>query len=386
MWMQTQQSFSFACAALAGLCGACSPEPAGTSAPPPPPDVSAAATAGSAGSGAAGAAGVTAAGQGAAGAAVANPVQAGSGGAGAANAAGAAGQSGQGSAGSGAGAGGSGGAAATAGAGGSAPVACPTTVMQPGEATSTVQVGGEARTFVLHVPQGYTGETPVPLVLDWHGLGSSGAGQASVSGYEALSDQEGFIVAWPNGVDRAWNIGPCCTTSRTVDDLAFARAIVEDVKARSCIDPKRVYSTGYSMGGGMSHYLACNAADLFAAVAPAAFDLLPEDEEPCHPTRPITVILFRGTLDPIVPYAGGASMPPNGLDVTIHFLGAEATFERWADLDGCTGTPMDTGGGCMTYSTCSEGAAVTLCTEQGGSHDPGDAKTGWEMLQAHPMP
>jgi polyhydroxybutyrate depolymerase len=258
--------------------------------------------------------------------------------------------------------------------------------MQPGEATSTVQVGGTARTFILHVPQSYTGKTPVPFVLDWHGLGSSGADQEGISGYKALSDQEGFIIAWPDGIDQAWNIGPCCTTSRTVDDLGFARAIVDDVKKRACIDPKRVYADGYSMGGGMSHYLACNAADIFAAVAPSAFDLLTEDEEPCRPTRPITVIFFRGTADPIVPYAGGASTPPNGLNVTIHFLGAEATFKRWAELDGCTGMPMDTGGGCMTYTECKEGAAVTLCTTQGGSHDPGDPKVGWEMLKKHPMP
>jgi polyhydroxybutyrate depolymerase len=48
--------------------------------------------------------------------------------------------------------------------------------------------------------------------------------------------------------------------------------------------------------------------------------------------------------------------------------------------------PTDTGGGCMTYSECKAGAAVTLCTTQGGSHDPGDPNVGWEMLKKHPMP
>jgi polyhydroxybutyrate depolymerase len=249
-----------------------------------------------------------------------------------------------------------------------------------------VQVGGTPRTFILHVPQSYTGKTPVPFVIDWHGLGSTGAGQARVSGYKALSDEEGFIIAWPNGIDQGWNLGPCCTISRSVDDLAFARAIVDDVREHACVDDRRVYAAGYSMGGGMSHHLACNAADVFAAVAPSAFDLLSEDEQPCHPTRPITVIGFRGTADPIVPYAGGASRPPNGLNVTIHFMGAEATFKRWAELDGCTGMPMDTGGGCMTYSACKEGVAVTLCTTPGGSHDPGDARVGWEMLKSHALP
>lgn len=284
------------------------------------------------------------------------------------------------------------GASASAGAGGmnaagaAAPVVCPTTVMPAGETTAMLQVGGMARTFILHVPSSYTGKTAVPLVLDWHGLGSSGSAQEGLSGYKALSDQEGFIVAWPNGLENAWNIGPCCTTSRDVDDLGFARAIVADIEQRACIDPKRVYSDGYSMGGGMSHYLACNAADIFAAVAPSAFDLLEEDEEPCKPARPISVISFRGTSDPIVPYGGGASMPPNGVNVTIHFLGAEATLKKWSELDGCMGMPMDTGNGCQTYSQCQQGTEVTLCTKQGGSHDPGDANQGWAFLKKHPMP
>jgi polyhydroxybutyrate depolymerase len=281
---------------------------------------------------------------------------------------------------------GGGAGAPTGGTGGSAPVTCPATVLPPGETTTTLQVGGVARTFILHVPQSYTGKTAVPFVIDWHSLGATGAAQESISGYKALSDQEGFIIAWPNGIDQAWNIGPCCTRSKSVDDLGFARAIVDDVKNRACVDPKRVYADGYSMGGGMSHYLACNAADIFAAVAPSAFDLLTEDEEPCHPARPITVIFFRGTADPLVPYAGGASSPPNGLNVTIHFLGAEGTFAKWATLNGCTDMPTDSGNGCKAYTQCKEDTEVTLCTKQGGSHDPGDPKIGWAMLKKHAMP
>lgn len=354
-------------------------------------------TAASAGQNAAGAGGVTAAGQGAAGTAVSNRMQAGSGTAGSANAAGTGGMNEQASAGSSAGTGGSsepaamagaGGSepAAMAGAGGSAPVTCPATVMPPGDTTTTLQVGGMARTYMLHIPSSYTGKTPVPLVLDWHGLGSSGAAQQRISGYKALSDQEGFIAAWPNGLDNAWNIGPCCTHSRSVDDLGFARAVVADIQRRACVDPKRVYADGYSMGGGMSYYLACNAADLFAAVAPSAFDLLAAEEQPCMPSRPISVISFRGTTDPIVPHAGGASRPPNGLNVTIHFQGAESTFEKWSQLNECTGAPVDGASGCRTYTQCKEGTEVTLCTKQGGGHDPGDAEQGWAFMEKHAMP
>jgi polyhydroxybutyrate depolymerase len=265
---------------------------------------------------------------------------------------------------------------------------CPaTSSLQHGDSSGTLQWGGQARTYVLHVPPGYTGQSPVPLVLDFHYILGTAQGEENVSGYASLADQEGFLVAFPQGIDDAWNIGPCCTTSRTVDDVGFARALVTQLKGQACIDPKRVYAVGFSMGGGMSDYLACNAADVFAAVAPSSFDLLTASEEPCTPSRPITEISFRGTADPVVPYAGGASMPPNGLNVTIHFLGAVGTFQRWAQIDQCTGSPSAAdSNGCQTYSQCGQGAEVTLCTIQGGGHSPGSAQQGWAMLKKHPMP
>lgn len=274
------------------------------------------------------------------------------------------------------------------GAGGSAPaeIVCPTMVMAPGETNGTVMVGGVARDYILHVPRGYTGKTPVPLVTDWHPILFDDTTEQGVSGYQALADQEGFVVVWPNGIDHAWNIGDCCTTSRTVDDVGFARALVAKLEQQLCIDPKRVYATGYSMGGGMSYKLACDAADLVAAIAPASFELMEDSEWPCHPSRPITVISTNGTLDGVVPYNGGDTNPPNGLMVVNHFIGAPKTFQKWAMLDGCTDQPTDAGGGCQTYKQCQAGVEVTLCTVQGGNHLPGDAPTEWATLKRFSLP
>jgi polyhydroxybutyrate depolymerase len=279
------------------------------------------------------------------------------------------------------------GVATDSGATASVVTCVPGSTLPAGDTNGTLQVGGTTRSYILHVPSTVTGKTPVPLVLDFHPILADDNYEASNSGYKALADQEGFVVAFPNGIDNAWNVGPCCTTSRTVDDLGFARALVTKIEAGGCIDPKRVHAVGYSMGGGMTLYLACNAADVFASVAPAAFDLLQDSEEPCHPSRPIAELAFRGTADPIVPYAGGASNPPNGLNVTIHFLGAEGTFQKWAQLDGCTGSPSAAdSNGCSTYSQCAAGVDVTLCTAQGGGHVTGSPQIAWTMLKAHPMP
>ncbi len=262
----------------------------------------------------------------------------------------------------------------------------PTANLAPGESNRTLQIGGVARKYLLHVPPGYNGKTPVPLVIDWHGLLLDGPAQRDLSGYAELADKEGFIVAFPTGIDQAWNVGPCCTTSRAVDDVAFARALVAEIEKLSCIDPKRVYSTGFSMGGGMTINLACRAADLFAAFAPAAFDLLIESEQACQPSRPVSIITFRGRNDFIVPYAGGESMPPNGLNVTIHFRGAEGTFDFWKKANGCMGTATMKGA-CETYTNCAAGTETALCRgDDLVGHVPGDAATGWATLKRFVLP
>jgi polyhydroxybutyrate depolymerase len=263
---------------------------------------------------------------------------------------------------------------------------CPETSLVLGDNEGALQVGDTARTYVVRLPANYAGTTPVPLVLDFHGLGESPAVEAANSGYLELAEQEGFVVAWPQGIEDSWNIGPCCTTE-AVDDVGFARALVGQIQQDACIDAKRIYATGYVMGGGLALYLGCNAADVFAGVACSGFDLLVESEAPCQPVRPITEISFRGTEDPVMPYEGGTGSPPNGLDVTVTTLGAVGTFERWAELNQCTGSPSAAdSNGCSTYSQCQDGVEVVLCTTEGGGVDWGSAEIAWNVLQARPLP
>ena len=166
--------------------------------------------------------------------------------------------------------------------------------------------------------------------------------------------------------------------------MAFARAVVAQIQTIACIDPVRVYAVGVLTGGGMAHYLACHAADVFAAVAPAAFDLLEENVNDCNPPRPITVISFRGTADSRVPYAGGPSSLVPGMPVT--FLGAQATFEAWARIDRCVGAASQPDAdGCSSYAGCQAGVEVILCTKEGGREEPGDASIAWPVLKRHTL-
>ncbi len=264
---------------------------------------------------------------------------------------------------------------------------CLATTLQPGDNDRAVVIGELTRRFVVRLPEDVDEKSPVPLLLDFHTLGGSPAEQAESSGFAELADREGFIVAWPSGVDNAWNIGPCCTSDRSVDDVAFVRVVVDRIQAEACVDRRRVYAAGVANGGGMAYELACNAADVLAGIAPSGFDLLVESQQPCEPSRPVTVIAFRGTADEIVPYEGGDYQAPSDPDVTMSFLGAVGTFERWAELNGCAGAPSTPDdNGCATYSDCAEGAAVTLCTTEGGGMDWADPEMAWEALKDHALP
>ncbi len=264
---------------------------------------------------------------------------------------------------------------------------CPSPALQSGDSTQTVLVNGRSRSYVLHVPAQYDGSKRVPLVVDFHALNGSGTWERSSSPYPAQTDPEEVVMAFPNGLSgpsgSAWNVGPCCV--QNVDDVAFAKALVLQVETTACIDPKRIYAVGTSMGGGMAYYVACHAADVFAGVAPAAFDLLQEQVPDCQPARPITVISFRGTADTLVPYAGGASSVVPGMPVT--FLGAQATFQKWADIDQCSGAPSaPDSNGCSTYSSCQGAVEVVLCTKQGGGQEAGNAGIAWPVLKRHALP
>ena len=248
-----------------------------------------------------------------------------------------------------------------------------------------VTVDGKKRTFIMHIPSAYKGDKPVPLVIDYHPIGGSGNGEYGSSPYKAKTDPEGVITLYPDGTSKpggmgnGWNVGPCCSND---DDVKFSYAMIDKLKEIACIDPQRIYATGFSMGGGMSNHVACMMSDVFAAVAPAAMDLNKTNSAACKMSRPISVINFRGTNDPVCRYQGGDS----GFNDGLNFLGAEGTFKFWAEKNECQGSPTKNSNGCDEYSNCKDGTKVVLCTKQGGGHDYGDASIGWPFLKQFTLP
>jgi poly(3-hydroxybutyrate) depolymerase len=241
------------------------------------------------------------------------------------------------------------------------------------------------RSYNLYVPNSYPTNKLVPLVLRFHGLGGNGGSEINSTGYKGVADQEGFILvaatgaAGPSG--NAWNVGTCCTSDRNVDDVAFAKAIIEEVKKVANIDKSRIYATGFSMGGGMTHYLACHASDVFAAFAPEAFDLLKENVNQCNPGRAVPILAQRATNDSLVKYAGGQDCLTG---TCINFLGAVATNDVWKQKNGCT-TATKTDGQCVINTQCTNGVETGLCSNTVG-HAPASATIGWNFLKKFTLP
>lgn len=251
---------------------------------------------------------------------------------------------------------------------GPGPVSCPAGTLPPGRYNGvTLDHGGESRSYDLYVPETVDVTQPATLVLNFHGLYGNPGQQAMFSQYDAAAAAAGVIVAYPAGISNSWNTGLCCggAQSSGVDDVGFARTVVQHVGLGSCIDSSRVFAIGMSNGGHMAHRLACEAADVFAGVASVAGVLTMLQ---CNPSRPISVQQFHGTADSIVQYGG----------IGPGFPGAEDMMQGWAARNGCAPVPNVThqqgNSTCETWTACDDGVEVTLCTVEGGGHCwPGNA-------------
>jgi polyhydroxybutyrate depolymerase len=228
-----------------------------------------------------------------------------------------------------------------------------------------------ARQYKVHVPPGYDAQLPTPLVFCFHGL-SQNAVSFCVDGSDMIgkADELGYVLVMPNGFENSWNAGTCCGTAsaRRLDDVALVRAIVAEVGTHLNVDLDRIYATGFSNGGYLSLRLACEAADLVAAVAPGSGAIGTNDNGggtnamsdfvACEPTQPVSVLAFHGTEDTLVPYA-------------LH----QPTMAHLAAANGCTMTttgalepPSSGDTTCLAYAECPAGGEVTGCTVAGGGH------------------
>jgi polyhydroxybutyrate depolymerase len=273
----------------------------------------------------------------------------------------------------------------------------------PDARPGTSPVFGGARPAALTVPAGYDPATPTPLVVVLHGRFTSPDYIVPILQLDRLSTVHGALLIAPDGTSDPsgnyfWNATDACCDlyDQGPDDVAYLTSLIAEVRAAYNVDPARIYLIGHSNGAFMSLRLACEHADVFAAVVSiAGANAL--DPAACQPSKPVSVLQLHGDRDETILYAGGALTQRNG-DVAP-YPSAQATVEAWARLDGCgaltgaeTAVNLDRTAGDETTRVraidCPAGVDAELWTTVGGPHLPSfssDAPTAlWTWLAAHP--
>jgi polyhydroxybutyrate depolymerase len=278
-------------------------------------------------------------------------------------------------------------------------------MLKPGDHTRTLKVDGRDRSYFVHIPKKYDGKTPTPVVLALHGAAMNGPMMTAFCGLNTKADEAGFIAVYPSGtglgIFLVWNAGGFASKD-SVDDVAFIRALLDDLTGVVKVDPKRVYATGISNGGMMCYRLAAELSDRIAAVAPVAGTMAIEK---ASPKRPVPIMHFHGTADTLVPFNSPGKAP-------MKLKSVEDSIQTWVKIDGCDEKPEtvslpDTAkdGTAIerkTYGHGTDGAEVVLYVIKGGGHTwPGqEPPVGfigkstknitandllWDFFQKHPM-
>lgn len=224
---------------------------------------------------------------------------------------------------------------------------------------------GQSRTYLVHVPPSYDSSKPTSLVISMHGASGWPAQQKSLSRWNRLADRLGFIVVYPSGTGtpKIWHVFRAPGLER---DVRFISEMIDTLERSYNIDPTRIYADGISNGGGMAFVLSCTMSDRIAAIGlVASAQTLPWSW--CTDHRPVPMIAFHGTADPIIPYRGGRSPLAPEIFPDIPMWVAD-----WAQRNRCAPTPSDSTLAAdvtrRTYGNCADDAAVVLYTIRGGGH------------------
>ena len=241
--------------------------------------------------------------------------------------------------------------------------------IEPGLHEVSILSGDTERRALYYIPKAYDGHEKMAVVFDFHGSNSNPASQFRRSGWDKTAEREGFVaVALQGSLDgafkgtHAWNV-PGVTAGGKLNDELFIRDAIKAVKADLCVDPTRIYASGYSGGGRMLSQYVCNGHKEFAAAGfvmglRAGYPVEREgvwrpDVETCEPGNPISIIAFSGLKDVTNPFKGGGK--------PYWQYGGDVALQRWAELDRCAGekSVVDASMTATNYHGCQGGARIT---------------------------
>ncbi len=261
-----------------------------------------------------------------------------------------------------------------------------------------IEVQGSGRSYYVHFPSG-SRAAPWPLVLVLHGAGGDAVDALSTFRWIEASDLNGFILVglearpprtWlPAGFrlnPRVWNSGDPGVQEESIlknDDVAYVRAVLDQLTRRYTIDPNRIYAAGFSSGGSMAQRLGIEMSERFAAIA-AVGSLRAQD---AAPRAPLSVLLIYGRNDPVVPYDGGTRVTPWG--DTPGMPPVSSSIAAWVRDLHCGGEPQATQPADQVqrqaWKDCDGGTEVQALTVEGlGHHWAGSRPDGLKPSIAGP--
>jgi polyhydroxybutyrate depolymerase len=223
----------------------------------------------------------------------------------------------------------------------------------PVEQTSIIE--GVERTYLLATPGGQDG-APAPVIVLLHGMGSTAADINRVSDLPARAAEAGMIVVTPQAVGTPTIWRP---TAHGPDPASLDQ-ILDDLGRTHCIDKARVHIAGFSVGAALAAAYACARQGDIASIITVTV------EAPAGCARPMPILSFHGTSDPVIAY--GNHDPAAGA-----ITGTEAHMANWASTAGCGATPTVTEVASevtrLEWPDCTDGAEVVLYRIIGGGHD-----------------
>ena len=204
------------------------------------------------------------------------------------------------------------------------------TFLTPATGSHEFIVGGD-RPVTVNLPD--TLVNPAPLLILLHSASTSGAHQENYMKLAPIAKKSGLIYIAPDGTTnlegkRFWNASKSCCNrySQEVDDVAYINSLIDEISAKTPVDPQRIYLIGHSNGAFMSYTFACKTQRVAAIVAIAgAMDQSPE----CLPTTPVSLLNIHGTADKVIKVNGGV-MNNNS------YTSAATTMHTIASLNKCT--------------------------------------------------
>lgn len=250
----------------------------------------------------------------------------------------------------------------------------------------TIKVDGRQREYIIHLPPSYSSSTKLPVLFGLHGGGGNYEQTIQFYNLNGLADKNGFVVVYPNAINKSWNIPGFSTRTKdhdtTVDDVHFISVLLDTIIRYYKGDGAEVFTTGISRGGEFSYYLAFKLSKRITAIAPVCASVPAPVLKYYSFSHPTPVLIINGTADPLIPYDGGygkylrTDEPNEGFDMastdklvqkiifledSIHVIPKVPKVTPMPDSDtedGCTATKYE--------YTCAGVKVVLIKIENGG--------------------